>query len=529
VGEINNKAEIKDFHTLSGQDVIEYFNSDIDGITDEEAAGRIKIYGKNEIAEGRKKNLLEKFIEQLRNVMIIVLLAAAAISCFMREYTDTVIILVVVVINAVLGIIQENKAERSLEALKKMSSPHVKVRRGGEVKQIKTGYVVPGDIVLLEAGDYIPADMRLINVSSLKVEEASITGESVPAEKTSAILDKPDLVIGDRLNTVYSGSSVVYGRGEGIVTAIGMNTEVGKIARHISITEKQDTPLQVKLAEMSKYLTVGVILILIIIFLAGVFQGRTFYDMFLIAVSLAVAAIPEGLPAVVTIVLAMGVQKMAVRNAIIRKLSAVETLGGAEIICTDKTGTLTQNKMTVKEVFLDNNLKSVDELSEIYNSRTIFLQSIILCNDTKITRTDEGNYRLIGDPTETALVELAESKGFQKESTEQTMPRAAEIPFDSDRKLMTTINKVNGTYRIITKGAPDVLLEKCTGILINGEIKDLSEGQADSITAANKKMAGRALRVLSVAIRDIEAIPQSLAPEDNEKDLVYLRSIRSEL
>ncbi len=510
------------FHTGSEQEVLECLRSTDDGITDEEAFERSQIYGKNELDEGKGKTLLGMFLEQFKNVMVIILLIAAVISGFMQELTDTIIILIVVVINAVLGVMQESKAEKALAALKKMSSPHVMVKRNGNVKQVNTGDIVPGDIVLLEAGDYVPADMRLLKCASLKIEEAALTGESVPAEKITAKIDKEDIVIGDRRNMAYSGSSVTYGRGEGVVTAVGMSTEVGKIAGHLSNSESQETPLQKKLAEMSKYLTIGIIAISVVIFLAGVLQGRNYFEMFLTAVSLAVAAIPEGLPAVITIVLAMGVQKMAKRNSIVRKLSAVETLGSTEIICSDKTGTLTQNKMTVKEVYLDGRVESAGDFNAENRSSVILAHALLLCNDSKAVRNAGGTADFTGDPTETALACFASLKGFQKDIIDKIAPRVNEIPFDSERKLMSTINRVNGVYRVITKGAPDVLLERCDRILTDGEAKPLTEKQRDSIAGANRTMAGKALRVLAVAFKDIGVIPESITSRSTENDMVFV-------
>lgn len=510
------------FHTKPEQEVLECLHSGFEGITEEEALERLKTHGKNELDEGERKTLLGMFLEQFKNVMVIILLIAAAISGLMHELTDTIIILVVVIINAVLGVIQESKAEKALAALKKMSSPHAKVKRNGNVKQVNVEAVVPGDIVLLEAGDYVPADMRLLQCASLKIEEAALTGESVPAEKTTAQIAGEDIVIGDRRNMAYAGSIVSYGRGTGVVTATGMSTEVGRIARHLSDSGTQETPLQKKLSEMTGYLTVGIIAISVVIFLAGVLQGRNYLDMFLTAVSLAVAAIPEGLPAVITIVLAMGVQKMARRNSIVRKLSAVETLGSTEIICSDKTGTLTQNKMTVKEVFLDLRLHNAGSVSEQNESFRIFAHSLVLCNDLKTSGIDEGTVIFMGDPTEAALAYFAASKGIQKDSVDEVAPRIAEIPFDSERKLMTTINRIDGIYRIITKGAPDVLLERCGRIFINGETRALTAEEKNTIAEANRAMAGKALRVLAVAVKDINEVPQRISSDNIERDMVFV-------
>ena len=510
------------FHSEEPQKALEILNSSMEGLTEEEARKRIDIYGRNELEEGRKKTILEKFLEQFKDIMITILLVAAGISGFMHELTDSIIILVVVVINAVMGVVQESKAEKALDALKKMSTPFVRVRRNGEAAQIKTELVVPGDIVFLEAGDILPADMRLLQSASLKIEEAALTGESVPVEKTIHKLEKSDLVIGDRKNMAYAGSSVTYGRGMGVVTATGMMSEVGKIAGHLTETETQVTPLQKKMAELSKYLTVGILILSAVIFLAGVLQGREYLEMFMTAVSLAVAAIPEGLPAVITIVLALGVQKMAKRNAIIRKLSAVETLGSTEIICSDKTGTLTQNKMTVKEVYLDNSLKSAEALDESDKSFAVFVHSLVLCNDSKVSGADKGNISIMGDPTETALVSFGMTKGFSKNTLEGLIPRVEEVPFDSERKLMSTIHGINGRYRVITKGAPDVLLGKCKGMYINGEEMPLGQKQLEEITGANRSMAEKALRVLAVAIRDMDTLPESITPETIEKDLLFV-------
>ncbi len=510
------------FHTYDEKATLEKLNSGVDGITEEEAVKRIDLYGKNQLLEEKRKTIFVMFLEQFKNVMIIILLIAAVISGLTHELTDSIIILAVVIINAVLGVLQESKAEKALAALKNMSSPYAKVKRNGEVRQIKSEELVPGDIVLLEAGDYVPADMRLLQSASLKIEEAALTGESVPVEKSIEKIDKTDIVIGDRKNMVYFGSSVSYGRGLGVVTAIGMSTEVGKIASHISNNESQQTPLQKKLGEMTKYLTIAIIAISIIIFFAGVIQGQNYLDMFLTAISLAVAAIPEGLPAVITIVLALGVQKMAKRNAIIRKLSAVETLGCTEIICSDKTGTLTQNRMTVTEIYLDGKIVKVGDLAPADGSMELFIDSLVLCNDSKVSRSGSGSITFMGDPTETALADFGLNKGINKEELEKQLPRKSEIPFDSERKLMTTINQTKEQIRAFTKGAPDVLLDRCTGIFMNGKVEPLTPEHIDSINAANKALASKALRVLGVAYKDIDHIPSELLPEKVESGLVFV-------
>jgi len=511
------------YHTMEISEVLKILDSDYSGLSDEEAVKRLEKFGRNVIEEGKKKTLLMMFLDQFKNLMIIILIAAAVISFAVskgEEIADSIIILAVVIINAVMGVIQESKAEKALDALKKMSSPYVRVRRQGVTKEIKTEELVPGDIVLIEAGDIVPADMRLIENASLKIEEAALTGESVPVEKSLEVIEKPDVVIGDRKNMAFSGSNVSYGRGAGVVVATGMNTEVGKIAGHLANTEAKETPLQRKLAEMSKILTFGVLIVCVVIFVVGMLQGRDPLEMFLTAVSLAVAAIPEGLPAVVTIVLALGVQRMARNNAIIRKLSAVETLGSTQIICSDKTGTLTQNRMTVKEVFLNNRLQNADEIDANQKNFDVFIKVMVLCNDSKVTEND-GKLSLIGDPTETALVEFAYRKKYEKNSLDAENPREAEIPFESERKLMSTVNRTEEGYIFNTKGAPDVLLERCAGVLTENGILPMTEEYRQQIMQANKSMADKALRVLAVAFKKIDAVPGDLSPENNEKDLVF--------
>jgi len=509
------------FHTLSVEESLDRLNTSVNGIDEDEWRKRLEKFGKNELKEGKKRTIAEMFLDQFKEVMVIILIIAALISGFMGELTDTVIILFVVVLNDVLGVIQESKAEKALAALKELSKPYSKVKRAGEVKQIKSEEIVPGDIVLIEAGDYVPADMRLIESASLRIEEAALTGESVPVEKSVGVIEKPDLVIGDRINMGFMGSVVTYGRGMGVVTGTGMNTEVGKIAGYLSEHEEEDTPLQKKLAEMGKYLSVAVIIISIIIFLTGVLRGKPIADMFLTAISLAVAAIPEGLPAIVTIVLAIGVQKMSKNNAIIRKLPAVETLGGTEIICSDKTGTLTQNKMTVKELYLGNKFFDADDIKPDEKDLGVFLQVIALCNDSKVVRVSGDKINTIGDPTETALVDFAAKKGFYKDEMDRYLPREAEIPFDSERKLMTTVISLNGRFRILTKGAPDILINRCEKALIGSEIVSMDAGIMENVREANKNMASRALRVLAVAFKDVDEIPENLDPASVEKGLTF--------
>lgn len=522
----SKKQSSETFHTLSTDQTLASLNSHYDGLSQEEAAARLQQYGKNALEERKGKSLIAKLLAQFKDVMIIILLVAALISGLLGEWTDSFIILFVVVLNAVLGVIQENKAEQALAALKQMSSPFAQTRRDGKVIKIKAEELVPGDIVLLEAGDVIPADMRLIESASLKIEEAALTGESVPVEKVVDPLEKADLVIGDRKNMAYMTSNISYGRGIGVVTATGSSTEVGKIAGFISQDEDEVTPLQRKLNELGKYFTIITIGVAVAIFIIGMIQGREIFDMLLTSISLAVAAIPEGLPAIVTIILALGVQKMAKRNAIIRKLPAVETLGSTEIICSDKTGTLTQNKMTVQQAYIGQTMQQADQALETMQDYELFLQVMALCNDTKISHTAGAEqFTLIGDPTETALVDYGIKHGFDKREGEIEFPRKAEIPFDSDRKLMTTVHELNDgatVYRVMTKGAPDVLLERCNSILMNGTVMELTEEHRDSIIKANKSMADKALRVLSLAYRDESAIPSIMTPEVVEQNLTFI-------
>lgn len=529
------------FHNLEKDEVLRRLETREEGLTPDEAAKLLERYGKNMLQEAKTKSLLAKFIEQFKNVMIFILLVAAVLSGILGEWTDTIIILLVVILNAVLGVIQENKAEQALEALKNMSSPQAKVRRGGQVTEIKSEDLVPGDIVLLEAGNVVPADLRLLEAASLQTEEAALTGESLPSDKQAGVLEGTDLVIGDRTNMAYMSSSVTYGRGVGVVTATGMSTEVGRIAGFIAEEETDVTPLQKKLDELGKYFTYIILGVCVVIFAVGLLQGREMLDMLLTSISLAVAAIPEGLPAIVTIILALGVQRMAGRKAIIRKLPAVETLGSTEIICSDKTGTLTLNKMTVEKLFVGGNtLEATEQLNEIPEGKML-LQAMTLCNDSNI---DEGNSTghtesekpkakqpggtksgkaILGDPTETALVDYALSIGTDKREMEKQYPRTSELPFDSDRKLMTTIHQVeDGKFRALTKGAPDVLLSKCTHIFQDGVIVPLTEEHSREITASNKALADEALRVLAFAFREYGQPPENPTPEKTETDMVFI-------
>ena len=520
---MNEKVE---YFLKTSKETEEILGTTSEGLSKEEARKRLGQYGYNKLDEKKKKGVVAKFIDQFKNLMIIVLLIAAGISAFVaNEWIDAGIILFVVIVNAILGVVQENKAEKSLEALKNMSSPHAKVRRGGEMMSIKSEELVPGDIVILEAGDFVPADLRLIESASLKIEESALTGESVPVEKDNVVLKSETLPLGDRINMAFSGSSVAYGRGEGIVVNTGMKTEVGKIAQYLSETDTSMTPLQVKLEELSKILTIAVGVICVIIFIMNYIANPNMgtegiIDIFMRAISLAVAAIPEGLPAVITIVLAMGVQRMAKRRAIIRKLSAVETLGSTEIICSDKTGTLTLNRMTVKELYFSNKIVKSEDIKDFETDGDKLALTMTLCNDSKETE-EKGKVSFMGDPTETALVDFTRNAKMDKNEFESKYPRVSELPFDSDRKLMTTVNKVDGKNICFVKGAPDMLISRCTKIIVNGEVRNITEEDKKAISDANYSMAHKALRVLANAYKEIGEIPSKPTSEEYEENLIF--------
>ena len=528
-------TEEKKFFAMSSDDVIKSLGSSRKGLTNEEAARRLKEYGHNKLEEKKKKSIISKFIDQFKNLMIIVLLVAAFVSAIAPliagdekvDIVDTIIILFVVIVNAILGVVQENKAEKSLEALKNMSAPFAKVMRGGEVQHIKSEEIVPGDIVILEAGDFVPADMRLIEFASLKIEESALTGESVPVEKEDVVIKKEDVSLGDRVNMAYSGSSTVYGRGVGIVTGTGMNTEVGKIATYLSETDNSMTPLQVKLEELSKILTIAIGIICVLVFVLSWIadpniDAEGILDLFMKAISLAVAAIPEGLPAVITIVLAMGVQRMAAKNAIIRKLSAVETLGSTEVICSDKTGTLTLNKMTVKELYYSGKPFNAEEIKEFSSDGKKMAWILTLCNDSKENTYEGKEAEYVGDPTETALVAYTAPRGFDKNATEAKYKRVSELPFDSDRKLMTTVNNIEGKLYSLTKGAPDLLVKRCSKILVNGEVRNITADDIKKIEKANSDMAFKALRVLAASYKELSAIPEKVTSDNLENDMIFV-------
>ncbi|MBQ7319330.1 MAG: HAD-IC family P-type ATPase, partial [Clostridia bacterium] len=504
-------------HNISREDVLSALATDREhGLSTQQLDALKQQYGENKLREKKKKTTLERFFDQFKDAMIIILLIAAVISFVMicieqnwGELFEPALILLIVILNAVMGVYQEGKAEKALDALKNMSAPHARVIRDGVESVIDAAELVPGDIIKLEAGDFVPADARLLQSVSLKSEEAALTGESVPSEKDATVTVAEDAPLGDRTNMVFSGCSITYGTALAVVTATGMDTEMGKIANLLDGESETQTPLQQKLAELGKYLGFMALAACAVIFVVGLINKLEWMHLFMTAVSLAVSAIPEGLPAIVTIVLSIGVQRMVKKNALIRRLPAVETLGSASVICSDKTGTLTQNRMTLVKAYLD----GAAEPEQITSNNSEAIRKLLnygtLCCDGSVIFTDNGEQH-IGDPTETAIVLAAHKNGFPKDDLNRSYPRLAEIPFDSDRKLMSTVNQIDGKNIVIVKGAFDMMATRC----IAGDIEAARE--------MTDKMSADALRVLAVAYKEIDTIPENPTSEELENGLTFM-------
>ena len=562
----------KDAHGKAVESVVESFETDVTrGLSSAEAKARLTQVGGNELKEQPRAGFLALLWDQFNNYLVIVLIVAAFVSLALGEYVDSLAIMIIVVLNAVIGVIQESKAEQALEALQKMSAPRAEVIRDGEIAIVPGREVVPGDIVILEAGNYVPADLRLVESVNLKIEEASLTGESVPVEKNAAVVLEGDAALGDRRNLAFMGTLITYGRGKGVVTATGMNTQIGLIAEMIQSFEAEETPLQKKLEHLGKVLGTACLAICALVFIYGLFrdtnlasalQGdfmgyllaekKDIVNLFMTAVSLAIAAVPEGLPAIVTICLALGMQRMIKHNALIRKLPAVETLGCATVVCSDKTGTLTQNEMTVVRGYAGEHHFRVSgegyaphgEFSTEEGAFTaaevpdvaLLLKAALSCNDAWLEThsSDDGQaaWKIIGDPTEGAMVVAAAKAGFSRKAVNEVLPREQEIPFDSDRKRMSTIHRIvqetqfAGLFVVpqvlIVKGAPDVVLGLCAERMLNGEPVALTEAMREEIHAKNHEMATSALRVLAVACRPLAQPPEVLTPEAVERDLIFV-------
>ncbi|MBC8584029.1 calcium-translocating P-type ATPase, PMCA-type [Youxingia wuxianensis] len=506
-----------DWYSKQLTQVEKELNTNFDtGLTSQQARERLERDGLNKLNEKPPKTFLQRFLAQMKDVMVIILLVAAGISLALSFYNmsigqeadwiEPIVIVLIVLINGILGVVQESKAEAALEALKNMSAPFAKAVRDGSVASVPSAELVTGDIVEIEAGDLVPADCRVISSSSLKCDESALTGESVPVDKQPAAEIRQDAPLGDRINMVYSGCAVSYGRARAVVVSTGMGTEMGNIAAMLEGEEQGDTPLQQKLAQLGKYLGFLALGICVVIFAIGLIDKLPIMDMFMTAVSLAVAAIPEGLPAIVTIVLAIGVQRMVAKNAVIRRLPAVETLGSASVICSDKTGTLTQNRMTLVKAYAGGDMVDLD--GEIPEKILDLIKMGTLCTDGSVTVTD-GREKHIGDPTETSIIAAALKNGMAKEELAKEYPRLADIPFDSDRKMMTTINRIGGKNIVIVKGAPDIVMDRCV------------KGDLANAAAVNEQMGREALRVLAIAYKEIKEVPAEPTSQEMENDLIF--------
>jgi len=548
------------WHQHSVEETVELLTTHLhQGLTAAEAQARLAQYGSNELKERPRPTFWALLLNQFKQFLVLILIASAIVSFFLGEYVEAGAIMAIVVLNAVLGVVQESKAEEALAALQKMAAPDARVVRDGHVVTLPARELVPGDVVMLEMGNYVPADVRLVEAINLRIEEAALTGESVPVKKKAEGVLSPQAPLGDRHNMAYMGTLVSYGRGRALVAATGMRTQFGLIAEMIQSYEEEQTPLQVKLDQLGKWLGVGCLVICAIVFGVGIWEGRALLEMFLTAVSLAIAAVPEGLPAVVTICLAIGMQEMIRRHALIRKLPAVETLGSATVICSDKTGTITQNEMTAVQAYADSNLLYITgegyrpqgELQEEeghraelrwYPSMRPLLQGGLLCSDAQLEQIESDNggeptWHIVGDPTEGALVVAAAKADLWRERVEQELPRMAEIPFDSERKRMTTIHRVllDGTgskdiaapdlqtpYVAYVKGAPDVVVDLCTHITQDGRVWPLDHTQRERILEMNEALSSNARRVLGIAYRPLEELPSNPTSEEVERELIFV-------
>lgn len=531
--------EDKKWYSLDVEEICQELKTEpVRGLDMEQAASRLRDFGPNALQEKPPRSLLSMFISQMKEILVLILMAAAVVSSILGEWEDAIVILIIVILNAVIGVIQENKAEHALKALKDMTKPSAKVLRGGKVLQVSAEVVVPGDVVLLDAGDSVSADLRLVEAASLRANESALTGESVPAEKNITVIRAGEVPLGDRKNMLFMGTTITAGRGKAIVVETGMKTQLGRIAQLLDETVPEPTPLQQRLGKLGKALGAAAVAIVALVFFIGLWRGEALLEMLMVAISLAVAAIPEGLPAVVTIVLALGVTRMSRRQAIVRKLPAVETLGTATVICSDKTGTLTKNEMTVTQVYVSDMLFKVtgtgyapdgkflnedgNEISPLADDNLkLILLGGLSNSDAQLEDTGKG-HRVIGDPTEGALVVAAVKTGLSREWAGENYPRLAEIPFDSDRKMMTTFHNEDGSVRSFTKGAPDILLSRCNGVLTRQGTSAMNEETRIRLLKINSQFASEGQRVLALATRQWSELPSGISPQNTERDLTFM-------